>query len=241
MLCPRHYGVGLLTASIRSSPGYEDANNARRLRADPMLQIVADQKLGDAMGSQPTLNRWKYTPSARELVHFNAKVRKGSRPGRISDNTTPRSAQCYGNRERGRCIKVTVGVYMLRISLKSQQTRSKVMDLNCLDELQGLAVIQKDRLRRLLKKNQKSNAPFSNPSKLINDYQRLILSIQKMKFDLGLDEFKGVTRGARVKAPSVTRPDDLQKQQELLDAVTSVNEIFRRRGITARAPIARPV
>ena len=109
------------------------------------------------------------------------------------------------------------------------------MDLNCLDELQGLAVIQKDRLRRLLKKNQKSNAPFSNPSKLINDYQRLILSIQKMKFDLGLDEFKGVTRGARVKAPSVTRPDDLQKQQELLDAVTSVNEIFRRRGISSSA------
>jgi len=41
---------------------------------------------------------------------------------------------------------------MLRILLNSQQTRSKVMDPNCLHELQGLAVIQKDRLRRLLKK-----------------------------------------------------------------------------------------
>jgi hypothetical protein len=27
--------------------GYEDANDADRLRHDPLLQIVADQKLGD--------------------------------------------------------------------------------------------------------------------------------------------------------------------------------------------------
>ena len=51
--------------------GYEDANDADRLRHDPMLQIVADQKLGDALGSQPTLSRWENAPSARELVHFN--------------------------------------------------------------------------------------------------------------------------------------------------------------------------
>ena len=51
--------------------GYEDANDADRLRHDPMWQIVADQKLGDALGSQPTLGRWENAPSARELVHFN--------------------------------------------------------------------------------------------------------------------------------------------------------------------------
>jgi Transposase DDE domain group 1 len=39
--------------------GYEDANDADRLRHDPMLQIVADRKLGDALGSQPTLSRWE--------------------------------------------------------------------------------------------------------------------------------------------------------------------------------------
>src|SRR5271157_3790670 len=36
-----------------------------------MLQIVADQKLGDALGSQPTLSRWENAPSARDLVHAN--------------------------------------------------------------------------------------------------------------------------------------------------------------------------
>jgi hypothetical protein len=50
--------------------GYEDANDADRLRHDPLLQIVADQKLGDALGSQPTLSRWENSPSARDLVEF---------------------------------------------------------------------------------------------------------------------------------------------------------------------------
>jgi hypothetical protein len=51
--------------------GYEDANDADRLRHDPLLQIVADQKLGDALGSQPTLSRWENAPAARDLVRLN--------------------------------------------------------------------------------------------------------------------------------------------------------------------------
>src|SRR2546426_9229950 len=36
-----------------------------------MLQIVADQKLGDALGSQPTLSRWENAPSGRDLARCN--------------------------------------------------------------------------------------------------------------------------------------------------------------------------
>ncbi len=68
----RHDTLALLRQRIyQIVAGYEDANDADRLRHDPMLQIVADQKLGDALGSQPTLSRWENAPSARELVHFN--------------------------------------------------------------------------------------------------------------------------------------------------------------------------
>jgi hypothetical protein len=35
------------------------------------LQIVADQKLGDALGSQPTLSRWENSACARDLVHLS--------------------------------------------------------------------------------------------------------------------------------------------------------------------------
>jgi hypothetical protein len=65
----RHHSLLLLWQRIyRIVAGYEDANDADRLRDDPLLQIVADQKLGDALGSQPTLSRWENAPSARDLV-----------------------------------------------------------------------------------------------------------------------------------------------------------------------------
>jgi hypothetical protein len=51
--------------------GYEDANDADRLRHDPAFQILADQPLGEALGSQPTLSRWENAPSARNLVRLN--------------------------------------------------------------------------------------------------------------------------------------------------------------------------
>jgi hypothetical protein len=55
-----HHSLALLRQRIyQIVAGYEDANDADRLRHDPALQIVADQKLGKALGSQPTLSRWR--------------------------------------------------------------------------------------------------------------------------------------------------------------------------------------
>ena len=68
----RHDELALLRQRIyQIVAGYEDANDADRLRHDSLLQIVADQKLGDTLGSQPTLSRWENAPSARDLVRLN--------------------------------------------------------------------------------------------------------------------------------------------------------------------------
>jgi len=68
----RHDSLELLRQRIyQIVAGYEDANDADRLRHDPTLQIVADQKRGEALGSQPTLSRWENAPSARDLVRLN--------------------------------------------------------------------------------------------------------------------------------------------------------------------------
>jgi hypothetical protein len=48
--------------------GYEDTNDADRLRHDPVFQILADQPLGEPLGSQPTLSRWENSPSPRDLL-----------------------------------------------------------------------------------------------------------------------------------------------------------------------------
>jgi hypothetical protein len=70
----RHNSLTLLRQRLyQIVAGYEDAN---RLRHDPLLQIVADQKLGHALGSQPTLSRWKNAPSARDLVRLNDTLRE---------------------------------------------------------------------------------------------------------------------------------------------------------------------
>jgi len=48
--------------------GYEDVNDADRLRHDPVFQILADQPLGEPLGSQPTLSRWENAPAPRDLL-----------------------------------------------------------------------------------------------------------------------------------------------------------------------------
>ena len=68
----RHDSLALLRQRIyQIVAGYEDANDADRLRHDPMFKIVADQELEHALGSQPTLSRWENSPSGRDLVQLN--------------------------------------------------------------------------------------------------------------------------------------------------------------------------
>lgn len=58
--------------------GYEDANDADRLRHDPAFQILADQPLGEALSSQPTLSRWENAPSPREIIDLQDTLLDGS-------------------------------------------------------------------------------------------------------------------------------------------------------------------
>ena len=50
--------------------GYEDTNDADRLRHDAAFQILADQPLGELLGSQPTLSRWENSPAPRDLLRL---------------------------------------------------------------------------------------------------------------------------------------------------------------------------
>jgi hypothetical protein len=68
----RHHSLALLRQHIyQIVAGYEDANDADRLRHDPLLQIIADQKLVEALDSRPTLRRWENASSGRDLVRLN--------------------------------------------------------------------------------------------------------------------------------------------------------------------------
>jgi Transposase DDE domain group 1 len=65
----RHSALALFRQRLyQIIAGYEDANDADRLRHDPAFQILADQPLGEPLGSQPTLSRWENSPSLRDLL-----------------------------------------------------------------------------------------------------------------------------------------------------------------------------
>jgi len=62
-----HPGLSLLRQRLyQIVAGYEDANDADRLRHDPAFQILAVQPLGEPLGSRPTLSR--NSPSPRDLL-----------------------------------------------------------------------------------------------------------------------------------------------------------------------------
>ena len=48
--------------------GYEDANDAERLRTDPIFRLVAGRGPERVLGSQPTLSRWENGARRRELL-----------------------------------------------------------------------------------------------------------------------------------------------------------------------------
>src|ERR1700691_1773655 len=65
----RHSGMLLFRQQLyQIIAGYEDANDDDRLRYDPAFQILAEQPLGGALGSQPTLSRRENSPSPRDLL-----------------------------------------------------------------------------------------------------------------------------------------------------------------------------
>jgi hypothetical protein len=103
--------------------------------------------------------------------------------------------------------------------------------LDCLDELTQMAAIQKARVLRLWEKERIYNVPLIMLNRVIRDYGNLIVTIQEMKFNLGLDEYKRTIPGISALNTSVTLPDLTTIRQKALQAAAGMDEIFDRRGI----------
>ena len=106
----------------------------------------------------------------------------------------------------------------------------RASNVDCLDELIQLALIQKERVFVLVDREKLLGKPIASLSPMIRLYMDLLESVQKIKFDLGVDEYM---RGMPVARPAASETDQAssEMEQRVLEATLRMEEIFRRRGI----------
>jgi hypothetical protein len=106
--------------------------------------------------------------------------------------------------------------------------------LNCLDELNTIANVQEARINRLIEKERASSTRIVGLNKIINDYKTLLISIQKIRFDLGLDEYRRGFPPVTPATSNATLPDETTKKAQLLEAVLLMEEVFERRALRSK-------
>jgi len=139
-----------------------------------------------------------------------------------------------------------------------QIKRLEHVSISVLVRMEELADIQRTRVLNLVEKEKDSllpkignlHLPSNMPSSakmapqeyrhlltqtnlVFNDYRQLLLDLQKIRFDLGLDEFKGPvsTTTARGATQTTTFPDGMSVQKQIFEAVTTIEQIFDARKI----------
>ena len=70
-------------------------------------------------------------------------------------------------------------------------------------------------------------------NQVIVEYSQLLQDMQKLRFDLGMDEFKGVIPGIKGAATSVTYPDGTNVQKQVYEATVTLEQILDRRNVPA--------
>jgi hypothetical protein len=101
----------------------------------------------------------------------------------------------------------------------------------CLHYLIELASLQRARVFSLWEKEKSSPKLFIELDQAIKVYRRLVLTEQKMRFDLGFDEYR---RGI------IAPPEDRRIRKQVLDAWAECQEIIERDGIPPVAPPKDP-
>jgi transposase len=106
----------------------------------------------------------------------------------------------------------------------------RASSLPVLDRMVAIAEMQEHRIQKLWEKEQTMGGmTIGALDGLISDYRNTLLAIQKVQFDLGVDEFKGFT--GRMMQETLKNPDGSVRQRTIVEALTSLDEVFKKRGI----------
>jgi hypothetical protein len=137
-------------------------------------------------------------------------------------------------------LKIQEGAFGQEVAQKLEEavtTKQKVEILNefgtvnALEQMETLMTLQMKRIQRLAQREVEMPMPIPNLNEMIVTGSKLAQDLQKMRFDLGMDEFKGVVPGFKGMSASMTLPDGTHIQKQVYEAADVMNSIFDRRGI----------
>ena len=98
-----------------------------------------------------------------------------------------------------------------------------------MEELEALAEVQRARVFKLMERERTSNTRVVGLNKTVNDYRHLLLDVRRCASIWGLDEYKRRFPTATASAPSVSPSDRATTDQQVLDAIATLDEVFARR------------
>ena len=95
-----------------------------------------------------------------------------------------------------------------------------------LEQLVELALLEKQRMVALLEKEQRGNKILGELTTVMSDYSKLLVAIQRLRFDLGIDEYK-----LGMPAVKEDRDSKWQREQEvhnqIYEADKKLEKIFK--------------
>lgn len=95
-----------------------------------------------------------------------------------------------------------------------------------LEQLVELALLEGQRLDALWEKEQRGNKILGELTTVMSDYSKLLVAIQRLRFDLGLDEYKFGTAAVKEDLDSKWRREQ-EVHDQIIEASKKVDKIFR--------------
>lgn len=113
------------------------------------------------------------------------------------------------------------------------------VSVRVLERMEELSEKKRGLVNALLDKATHDVMTYKSVNDAVDVYRQILLDVQKLRFDLGLDEFKGPVGGTtsiKGAIQTTTFPDGMSVQKQVFEAVSVVEEIFNAR----RVPHLRP-
>jgi hypothetical protein len=105
----------------------------------------------------------------------------------------------------------------------------KSPNLDVFQELVALATMQRIRVQALWEKEITSNKPCSTLNAAVIVLRDMLLSVRKMKVELGIEEeLAGLSNASRTNG---NKRSDIEKEEQMWKSIARVEEIFKKRGI----------